>query len=429
MAYSRARRLLVTSAAGVAQRLVQMASSLVTLPLALHALGVAGFGVWGAATSLLWLTGLLTFGLGSALVTLLPAGLAGGDHEANRAHVTAALFGGAVVAVLLALGGAGVIMSGDVRFGPPFEAAALALSLNVPLSIGPEIWFALQKGHVAALWGIVQTLLALAGLIVGVWLGAGITALVWVFYGALLISNGGCLAHVLAVHHTLRPLRRVSLPALRRVLGQSGLLSLVTAAGMGVWVFDNIMALSWLGTGASAQMALAMRVCTTAGGLIAVFAGPFWPGFAEALAMRDHDWVRKALWRGMAATSALSLGGAVLIVMFGRSALNFWMHQDLRYSPWLFWAMAGWIVAQSLLTVPAALLNAANVLWPQIGLFTLLAVGGLAAKYMVAHSGYVVAHQWALAGILSVSPILWLSCGAPWLVWQAVSALERMKAN
>jgi O-antigen/teichoic acid export membrane protein len=416
---SRSRALFLASSAGVAQRLAQLLSSLITLPLALHALGVAGFGVWGAATSLLWLTGLLSLGLGSALITLLPASLNGGDSATARAHVGAALYGGAALAALLLLGGAAAVLCGGHPPALPFVVAAVALVLNIPLSSGGEIWFALQRGHVAALWGTVQTLLSLAGVVLGAALGWGVTPLVTVFYAALLLANGGCLAHALLVHHTLRPLARVPGTALRAVFAQGGLLSLVTAAGASAWVFDNIMALAWLGPAASAQMAVALRVCATATGLVAVVTQPFWPGFADALAAHDHVWVSRALRHGVAAMLGLSLSGSALLVAFGGPVLRFWLHQDLHIAAPLLWTMAAWIVLFTLSSVPGALLNAARCLRPQIAVLGLAALAGFALKYAAART-------FGVAGILAVLPLLWLVAVAPAYLWLAARVVKRL---
>jgi hypothetical protein len=77
MASTRNRRIVYASGAGLAQRGIQPITTLITLPSVLHALGVAEFGIWGAATSLAWLSGMLDLGLGSALVTLIPRSIAG----------------------------------------------------------------------------------------------------------------------------------------------------------------------------------------------------------------------------------------------------------------------------------------------------------------------------------------------------------------
>jgi O-antigen/teichoic acid export membrane protein len=67
----RDRRVVVSAGVGIFQRLVQVGSTLVIIPLLLRVLGPAKFGMWGAAASLAWLSGLVDIGTGTALVTLV----------------------------------------------------------------------------------------------------------------------------------------------------------------------------------------------------------------------------------------------------------------------------------------------------------------------------------------------------------------------
>ena len=129
--------ILRTSLAGIVQRFAQLLSSLITLPLVLHCTGVKGFGVWGAATSLAWLSGLLTLGMGGALITLIPRGLAAGQTAGNRGYVTAALEVSSLLAASLLLGGLVVHLAGVPLPRSPFLVACVALTLNIPLN--PEI--------------------------------------------------------------------------------------------------------------------------------------------------------------------------------------------------------------------------------------------------------------------------------------------------
>lgn len=411
-------RLFTASTAGLAQRVAQLLSSLITLPVALHSLGLVGFGIWGAATSLAWLAGLLTLGFGSALITLVPRGLAAGDHAANRGYVTASLHGGAVLAAALLLGGlAAIRLSGAPLPQAPFLVAAVALILNIPLSISCELWLALQKGHMAALWGTVQTLLSLVLIVLGAAAGVGVTGMTAAIYAPMLLANAGSLAHVLWQHAHLRPRRRLEAEALRAVLSQGGLLFAVTIASSCATAFDNVMALSWLGPAASAQMAVAMRVCITATGMVGAVTQPFWPSFADAFATNDLRWARRMLKTGMAAVIALSLGGSALLVAFGAPVLRWWLHQDLHLPAALLWAMAAWITSMTLTYVPTSLLHAALRLKPQILLLALAAIAGFGLKFLAAP-------LYGVTGILLVTPALWVAFVAPvyiWLAWRTVT--------
>jgi O-antigen/teichoic acid export membrane protein len=416
LAKERDLRVLITSAASVVQRVAQLLSSLITLPLVLHSLGLAGFGIWGAATSLAWIAGLLTIGFGSALVALIPRSLAAGDTAQSRAHVTGSLLGGATLAAALLLGGGAIILLTGIRVPQlPFLIAGISLVLNIPLSISAELWLALQKGHVGALWATVQTLLSLILIVLGAVAGAGVTFMTAAIYVPLLITNAGSLLHVFYLHRHLRPNRRPSTQALRDVLGQGGLFFAITAAATCASAFDNVMTLAWLGPSASAEMAVAMRVCVTATLLINAVTQPFWPGFADALAAHDIGWARRTLKAGMAAVLILALGGSACLVAVGQPVLSWWLHQNLHLSQGLLLAMGAWIIGTTISYVPGALLNAAAQLKPQILIFAAVAVIGFGFKFLAAKS-------FGVAGILAVNPILWLAAGPlyVWLAWRVV---------
>ena len=410
--------ILRTSIAGVLQRFAQLLSSLITLPLALHCLGVAGFGIWGAATSLAWLSGLLALGFGSALVTLIPRGLAAGHTMENRGYVTAALYGGATLSAVLLLAGLAVILLSGMKLpSGPFLVASVALTLNIPLSVGFELWLALHKGHIGAFWAAVQTLLGLLFVVIGALAGAGVTIMTLAIYGALIVANAGSMAHALYVHPHLRPLPRLPAAALRTMLTQGSLLFAVTVAVACSTSFDNVMTLAWLGPDASAQMAVAIRVCVTAGGLVGAVTQPFWPSFADALAANDHGWARRMLLAGMAAVIILSVSGSGLIIVFGTPALHWWLRQDLHLPPALFWAMAIWIVSMTLTNVPGSVLHAALKLRVQIVILSAAALAGFGIKYLVAK-------PCGVTGVLLVTPVLWFVAVGPiylWLAWRTVT--------
>lgn len=404
--------ILRTSLAGVFQRFAQLLSSLITLPLVLHCDGVAGFGVWGAATSLAWLSGLLTLGFGAALVTLIPRGLAAGKTLENRGYVTAALHGSILLSAALLLGGVAAWRLGAPVPRPPFLIAGVTLILNIPLGLSPDIWLALQKGHIAAFWGAVQTVLGLVFIIIGALAGAGVTLMVLAIYGALLLSNAGSLAHVLVVHPHIRPVWKMPPAAMRMILSQGGLIFLATIAWACATAFDNVLVLEWLGPAASARMAVAMRVCVTATGMLGAVTSPFWPSFADALAAEDHAWARRTLWLGTAAVFALSICGCTVLIAFGAPLLNWWLHQDLHITKTLLWAMAAWITCLTLTNVPSTLLTAALELKVQILSLAVAAIVGFGLKYLVAA-------PFGVPGILLVPPALWLFLVTPCFWWKA----------
>ena len=420
----RNRRVLLSGATGVLQRLAQLAASLIILPLVLHRLGEAGFGVWGAATSLTWAAAMLDLGLGGALVTLLPAARHKGEDP--RDYVTACLLVGLGVGLALLAGGAAVLLTWPhLMPSAPFLAAGLCMAVNIPLGLAGSLWFGLQKGHVAGLWDLVQTGLMLGFVIAGAWAGAGVTVMTLAVFGAGVLANAGSLGHALATQPMLRPKKRPNFAVISHALRGGALLALITIAASCAYVFDNVLTLDWLGPQAAAQMTVALRVCITATGMLMVATQALWPAFVEAVALEDHHWVARTLWRGTLAVAGLACAGAGLIVLAGNRVLALWLHQDLQLPLPLFLAMAGWIVTLTLPRVAGLLLNAVAQYRGQF-------IAQLAATALALGLKPAMAATFGAAGLLGATPLsaLFILCPAyAWLVWRQVVAPRFMKAQ
>ncbi|GLR67316.1 hypothetical protein GCM10010909_19970 [Acidocella aquatica] len=416
MPRERNRRILFISGIGLGQRAAQLLSTLITLPLVLHALGLAGFGIWGAATSLAWLSSMLDLGLGSALLSLLPQAKAAGQSAALHRYITASLCIAACLSLLVLGGGAALWLGGQHLLSAPFLAAVILLALNIPLNISRDIWFGLHKGYIAGYWDFAQTLLTLALLLLAAWWGGGITIMTIAVYAAMLAINAASLAHALLRHPELRPRAPPAIAALREILTRGSLLFAITIAASCAYSFDTLLALHWRGAAAAAQMVIAMRVCTTAIGFLNIITQPLWPEFVEAAAEGDLLWLKKILRHGTLLTSALAIAGSALIVAFGAPVLRWWLHQDMHITQAFLWVMAAWIIALNLPRIAGLYLNAVSELKFQIYLLTAAALLGFILKYFAVKS-------FGAAGILAATPILWLLIVAPayfWLAWGRV---------
>jgi O-antigen/teichoic acid export membrane protein len=408
---ARNKKILLSGGTGVVQRLLQLFTGLITLPLVLHALGIAGFGVWGAATSLAWAAGMLDLGLGGALVTLVPQAMAGNGDV--RAIVTASLATGAAIGGLLLLAGGALALAWGTVPSPPFLIAGVFLAVNIPLGLTGSVWFGLQKGHVSGLWELVQTALTLALIVASAWLGLGVSAMVAAVFGAQFLANAGSLTHLFWTQPQTRlGLHGLSLEVLRRVLRSGLLLAALSIMFSCSCIFDNVLALHWLGPEAAARMTVAMRLCITAIGMLGVATQALWPAFVEAVAVDDHGWVLQTLLRGTMAVAVLAVGGSAVIIGFGAPVLRWWLHADLHIPPLLFWAMAAWIVFLSLPRVAGLLLNAVSVFRGQLiaqGIMTVLA---LSLKF-------VLSERFGAAGILAATPLVALVVVCPAYAWMA----------
>jgi len=393
----RNRRVVISGGVGIFQRLVQVGSTLVVMPLLLRVLGPAQFGIWGAAASLAWLSSLVDLGMGTALVTLVARSSAGESTEQARRHIAGALSMGSGLAGLTLLAAAFVAsMSGVTqgRMGPYF-IAAIGLVLNVPLSSGNNIWMALQKGYVSGSWELVQTLLTTGGLVAATMLTRDVRVYVAAVYAGLVLANFGSLVHLFLRHPELRPHGLwMSWDAMKDVAGHGVLYFIMALTGGLSFMLDNVLTLGLLGPEASARMTIAMRICITAVGALAVMSQPLWPAFADAAERADRKWILKTLFRGSALLVGLTLAGSALLLLFGERLLRWWLGTDLGITHGLLWAIAAWVLAQAMFRVPNLLLNGLSILRYQIAMFSAATTLAWALKF-------------ALAPRLGVAGILW----------------------
>jgi O-antigen/teichoic acid export membrane protein len=413
MPRDRNRRIVLASGVGATQRVAQLLTALITLPLAIHVLGVSGFGVWGAATSLAWLAGMLDLGLGSALVNLLPKVLADGRSDSARDYVSASLIGSCV----LGLGVLGVGIGLVAAFARPTDLgplliAVIGLALNVPLSVAGNAWFGLQRGYVAGLWELFQTLLTLVLIVLAATFHGGVISMVAAVYGALILSNCGSLLHLMVRHPEIRPIQvRTTIHSMYIVLSQGGLLFGITFATSVAYLLDNFLTLQWLGSAASAQITVGLRLCTTAAGLLGVLTQPLWPALVDAFSVGDHGWALRTLSYGTLALAAATAAGAALIVRFGGQLIPWWLQADMTMPPVLLWAIGGWIIALCVPRVATLWLTARSALRFQLMVTAAAALSALALKY-------ALSRRFGAAGILGSTSISWFLIAWPAYIWK-----------
>lgn len=403
--HRRNRRVVVSAGIGVFQRIVQVGSALIVMPLLLHVLGPAKFGVWGAITSLAWLSGMVDIGTGTALVTLVARSSGVERFDQARRHIAGALGIGSGLAGLALLAICGMLLvSGEQGRLVPYLIAVVGLALNLPLSSANNIWMALQKGYVSSSWELVQTLLITGGLISVSRFTADVRVYVAVVYIGVVLANAGSLVHLFLQHSELRPEGiLVSWNAMREMASQGVLYFVLAVTGGFSYLLDNVLALSLLGPEASARMTIAIRICFTAIGALGVMSMPLWPAFAEAAERGDRKWIRRTLIRGTGFLVGITVVGSSLLLIFGERLLRLWLHTNLGIGEGLLWAISGWVLAQSLVRVPVLLLNGLAILRYQIVVVAIATSLALGLKFV-------------LAPYFGVSGILWSTTSVVFLI-------------
>jgi O-antigen/teichoic acid export membrane protein len=362
---------------------------------------------------------MLDLGTGAALITMVGGATAVNRQTDARRHVTGALLVESGMAVLTLIAASLVVLTAVPRDQTgPYLIAVAGLAINVPLNGANCIWMALQKGYVSAFWELIQTLTILAGSIVATLVTVDVRIYVAVVYGGVALANLGSLVHLFLRHPELRPdAWAAPFEAARGVASQGAIYFAAGVAGGLTYMLDNVLALQLLGPEASARMAIALRICIGASGMLTIVSQPLWPAFAEAGVRGDLKWIERGLVRGTALVTGLAMAAAVFLVTAGGPFLRWWLHADLGIGPDLLWATAAWILAQAAGRVPYLLLNAVGVVRFQVVLCTLATSVALCLKFVWA--------PW-----LGVAGILWATAAAaafislPALTWRDVRWLK-----
>lgn len=427
LAHKRDRRIVLASGFGAFQRLIQVASTLVVVPIVLRALGPAKFGIWGAGASLAWLTGILDIGTGYALLTMVAGCLARGRVTEARTHIAGAVTLGGFLSIpmllLAAIAWACGVLQGS---SAPYLIALVGLALNLPVNPANSVWMSLQEGYFSALWELVQTVLSTAGLLTAVAFTTDVRVYVAVVYAAVVLSNLGSSIHLYRRHPELRP-QRLPVPwtEIKEVASSGAMLfALMTIGGLS-YMLDNVLALQLLGPEASASMTIAIRICVTVIGFLVVISQPLWPAFTDAAHKADRQWILNNLLRGATLLTGAALAGSAAFVLYGERLLRLWLHTNLGIGRTLVWAIAAWIVAQSLIRVPFLLLNSLSLIRFQVAISTIATIAAFALKF-------------TLAGKLGVAGILWgttvsaLTIVLPaglWRIWRWAKHFEPLDRN
>ncbi len=413
LAHKRNRRIVASASFGVFQRLVQVACTLLIMPLTLRVLGPARFGIWGAVASLAWMSGLLDLGTGPALVTLVARSLARNRVDEARTHITGALtIGSCLACLLLVLAFTAWLIAGSRGNSALYLIAFAGLALNVPLSSANNVWMSLQKGYFSGFWELAQTVLTTLGLFCAVAFTHDVRVYVAVVYAGLVLANLGSLVHLFLLHPELRPQGLPeSLASIREVAG-SGILFFILNITAGLsFMLDNVLALQLLGPEASARMTIAMRICMTALGMLVVLSQPLWPAFTDAAHTADRRWIRRTLLHGSALLASATVAGSAVLILFGQPLLRLWLHANLGIGQPLLWAISVWVLAESLSRVPTLLMNALALVRFEIAVTAIATPVAWALKFALA--------PWlGVAGILWGTSVTVLLIGIPAWTWR-----------
>lgn len=308
---------------------------LVSIPIAVHLLGMEMFGVYTAITMAVGMIDMLHIGIGPALTKALAKAVARGDRETERT-----VFGTSILLSLgltLAAATAALLLLFNVpipdlfgeKFAPVsgtmFSAALLGLviiqieMMCIPFEMGRDGY---QETRFTNAWGAAGNVFGALLLLGGIWFFPTIEFLLIAVNGSIALAKLGNTIHLLVQRPYLFPrfslFRKTLVPSLARDGIRFSITYILAAA-----VEYNLMAFligRHVGPEAVGVWNVMITVHFSLTGLVGMITKPYWPALMDAFERQDHPWIVRS-------SNQLRLGGVGFSLFAGAGliALGPWV--------------------------------------------------------------------------------------------------------
>ena len=403
----RYRRIALSSIAGIGAKSIAVLTSLITVPLTLHYLGMERYGMWMAISSIIALLGFADLGLGNGLLSAIAAANGRNDREASRKSVSSAFF------ILLALT-AGLIAIACACYqwapwgrvynvtskaalaeaGPATALMLLCFAVNLPLSIVQKVQMGYQEGFEAGLWSALGAVFGFAGVLIAVNLKAGLP---WLVLG---MSGGPLLAAALSWGWVFCRSKQWLAPSWRtfdwntsvQLISSGGwFLVLQLCAFLGN-ATDNLVVAHVVGVSSVASYAVTQKLFSITQ-VAQYFIMPLWPAVGEAIARNDFAWAGRTLNRALILSTILGLAAALPLCFFGGDIVALWAGRDVVPTFAVVLGFSCWVLLAGYGGVMSAFLNRGELLRRQTWFYALASIITVGLKILLAF-------KWGAAGVI-----------------------------
>ena len=395
----RDRGLLRAGGVGAVVRLGSVAIAIVTVRVTLHGLGNELYGVVATLATITALLGFADLGIGQGLLTKLAAAHGRDDIEEMRSLVSSAW------TTLLALGAAvaavGVVLTLVLPWpkllgAPPAEAGEVRLSVLVfflatafaiPCGIGQRVQIGLQRGAQVSVWLLGTSLAVLGAVVVARWSHAPLWVFVLATIGVpVLVTLTQTLIVFGRTHLHLRPSwKLVSRAKTRELMSVGGLFLALSIAVAVAYQTDALVVSAILGAATAATFAVTLRMFATLTGLFSGVTQQLWPALAEAFSRGDMAWVRSRFVRVLVLSTSGAAVISLFLVVFGQTLVRIWLNSSVVPPISLLIPFALWTTYSLAMTQCSYLLNAAQVVAPQVTMAMLMAVTNVPLSIFLTH--------------------------------------------
>jgi O-antigen/teichoic acid export membrane protein len=258
----RNRRAMLTGSVSTLARVVQIATSLITVPLTLKYLGNERFGLWMTISSVLAMAAFADFGVGNGVLNTVAKAFGKDDMGGVRKAVSSGFAVLNTIALLLLLSFFSIyrfvnwasffrVYSPQARAeaGPALAVFAICFALNISMDVVQRVQLGLQQGYRYGLWLMCGSAAGFIGVLSGIWFRVSLPVLVMAIAGAPIFATAMNAIHFFgSVRPDLRPsLSLVSRDTISQIAKLGGLFFVLQVVVAVSYSADNFIIARTLG--------------------------------------------------------------------------------------------------------------------------------------------------------------------------------------
>jgi len=420
----RYRRAALTALASASARGMAILTMLITVPLTVSYLGMERYGLWMTIGSLTVMLAFADLGMGNGLLNAVSEAHGMDQREAAREYVSSALFmlSGIAAVVLVCFISIYPVVPWTRVFnlsspqamaeaGPAVAVFIGCFALNLPLGVTQKVQMGYQEGFTISLWNGLGSLFSLVGVLLVIYLKAGLPWLVLAVAGlpALTTFCNGIVLFGFQRPWLLPKWQSATWLAAKRIF-RLGMLFFALQVSMALMnASDNIVATQLLGPQAVTQYSVPVRLFNIAPALLAMILTPLWPAYGEAIARGDVAWVKKTLVRSLVGALLLCGLPSLVLVAFGPSIIRVWVGPQIAPSFMLLLGLGVFSLLAVFGNSVAMLLNAASIMRFQVVTALLMGSSSLLAKIFLCRKAGLAGLIWGTniaAIVFSAIPLI-----------------------
>lgn len=315
------------------------------IPVAISALGAERYGVFLTISAALSWIAMTNLGIGPGLTHGIARAAAAGTVQDERRYFVTACSGTALFATI-ALGALAALLwvfpvesllgqqyaPYRLEIGQGVVVLALILAFQILISPVEAARAGYQEQFVTNAWnggaGILSLLLLFAA---AAWWPT-ITAMIVAVYGSAALVKGPNMYQMVRARRYLLPAAGGFDRTILRVLLSTGLaFSMVQFSSLLAQQASVFLVGRLLGPVQAAEFGVVFRLVFFAGGIVIMFTQPLWPAYADAASRGDKAWISSAYRKSLLLIAYAAAGGLVL-GLFGRPIVQFWVGKDVMPS-------------------------------------------------------------------------------------------------